>query len=211
MINNNRTTLDWTGHMFQYLVRHQTSLMFRYPEPDLDRVLVVAVELVVGSAEAVLPCIRVVKVAAVDVDGAVEAGVAAGSSVSHRTRTALRAVEAVAGSDAVQCSLWLCRASSKPAALPSARSAAASHHSAASSAVVAAVVVVWGLRVVVATGWRVSFAVGGDVLKDPLPLVADLLVDDRVLVVDSPARVLLEHAVEQLLDRVCSAPVIKFL
>ncbi len=171
----------------------------------------VAVELVVGSAEAVLSCIGVVKVAAVDVDGAVEASVTAGCSVSHGTRAALRAVEAVAGSDAVQCSLWLRRTSSKAAALPSTRSAAASHHSAASSAVVAAVVVVCGLRVVVATGWRVSFTVGGGVLKNPLPLVAYLLVDDRVLVVDGSARVLLEHAVEQLLDRVCSALVIKFL
>jgi hypothetical protein len=32
-----------------------------------------------------------------------------------------------------------------------------------------------------------------------------------VLVVDGSPRVLLEHAVEQLFDRVCSAPVIKFL
>jgi hypothetical protein len=111
----------------------------------------------------------------------------------------------------VQCSLWLRRAGSKTAALPSARSAAASHHSAASSAAVAAVVAVSGLRVVVATGRRVGFTVGGDVLQDPLPLIAYLLVDDRVLVVDGSARVLLEHAVEQLLDRVCSAPVIKFL
>jgi len=125
---------------------------------------VVAVELVVGNAEAVLPCVGVVKVAAVDVDGAVEASVAAGCSVSHGTRAALWAVEAVAGSDAVQCSLWLRRAGSKTAALPSARSAAASHHSAASPAVVAAVVAVSGLRVVVATGRWVSFAVGGDVL-----------------------------------------------
>ncbi len=61
------------------------------------------------------------------------------------------------------------------------------------------------LRCVAAAVGCVDFDVGGCVLQDALPLIADLLVGDRGLVVDSSRGVLLQHAVEQFLYCVGSA------
>ncbi len=157
-----------------------------------------------SSAQAVPLGVDVPEIATVDVDVAVETGVAAGRGVSHGPGAALCAVESEAGSDTVESRLWLCGTGSESAALSSARCATASDDSAA-SALVASVVVVARLRCVAAAVGRVGLNVGGCVLEDALPFVADLLVDDRGLVVDSSPGVLLQHAVEQFLYCVGSA------
>jgi hypothetical protein len=158
----------------------------------------------VSSAQAVPLGVDIPEIAAVDVDVAVETGVAAGRGISHGPGTALCAVEAEAGSDTLEGRLWLCGTGSKSAALSSARCAASSDDSAASASV-ASVVVVARLRCVAAAVGCVDFDVGGCVLEDALPFIADLLVGYRRLVVDSSPGVLLQHAVEQFLYCVGSA------
>ena len=151
-----------------------------------------------SGAQAVPLSVDIPEVAAVDVDVAVETGVAAGRGISHGPGAALCAVEAEAGPDALEGRLWLCRTGSESAALSSARCAASSDDSAAAASV-ASVVVVARLRGVAAVVGSVDFDAGGSVLQDALPFVADLLVGDGGLVVDSSPGVLLQHAVEQFL------------
>ncbi len=157
-----------------------------------------------SGAQAVPLGVDIPEVAAVDVDVAVETRVAAGGGVSHGPGAALCAVEAEAGSDTLEGGLWLCRTGSESAALSSARRAASSDDSTASASV-ASVVVVARLRSVAAAVGCVDFDVGGCVLQDALPFIADLLVGDGGLVVDSSPGVLLQHAVEQFLHCVGSA------
>ncbi len=143
-----------------------------------------------SGAQAVPLGVDIPEVAAVDVDVAVETGVAAGRGISHGPGAALCAVEAVAGSDALEGRLWLCRTGSESPALSSARCAASSDDSAAAASVASAVVVAL-LRSVAAVVGGVGFDAGGGVLQDALPFVADLLVGDGGLVVDSSPGVLL--------------------
>ncbi len=122
--------------------------------------LMVSGQLVVSCAQAVPLGGGVPEIATVDVDVAVEAGVAAGRGVSHGPGAALCAVEPEAGSDTVEGRLWQRGTGSESAALTSAHCATASDHSAAPAAVATAVVVA-RLRGVAAAVGCVGLDVGG--------------------------------------------------